>query len=158
MRGIGVKILAVVSILMVLMCSVACTAQQDKAYAANEKFKLNDNTFVLEKLVRLPDLDKGSSEGYGLCLLMVDDNVPVIINGANMTSGISMYLTTAEDDTIESTSVDYDHQPDVSGYSVRATFSFLVPSEGDFPQSAALYDVQDKENKVLLDISQLKAE
>lgn len=157
MNGFVKRGLVLLVIAALALACAGCGAPKDKAYAAKEKFKLNDNTFALEKWMRKPDMDSGSKKAYDLCLLMVGDDVPVIINGANMTSGVNVAFALGED-TVDAGTVGYQHNVDVPGYGVRASFTLLLPEDSELPQSAELYDVSNKEKRVALNLSGLTVE
>ena len=89
------KILLYVIALISIFCVAGCGGSS--GYKQGEQFQLGDNTYALEKVVRAPANDTGSTEGFGVSLLQVGNTAPVIISGLgngtmNTTSALDMTL------------------------------------------------------------------
>lgn len=142
--------------LSMLLLAAGCGASQ-KAYSVKERFELGDDQYALEKWERMSDLDTDSTNGYGICLLIVGQEAPVIMSmgGGQTTSGIDLTLTGDQEEPITAQDIQFAAVENMGDYGVRATFQFSLPKDKELPQQGTLINNSNKEETVSLDLSDL---
>lgn len=148
------RVFILVLALMIAALSAGCGESRFKVM---ERFKLNKDTYALEKWVRQPDMDKGDQLAYGLCFLMVGKEAPVtfVLGSSNMSSAIGVTLESGEK-TLSANGINFISTDEVSGYGLRVIFTFMLPKDAELPKKAELFDVNKKDNKALLDLTGLE--
>lgn len=149
------KLLAVLLAVMTCLAFAACGG--GSGYGEGEQFQLGDNTYALEKVVRVTDNDTGATDGYGVSVLQVGNTAPVVISGLggngalNTTSAIDMTLHDG-DTTYSTRSISFAATDEVEGYGSRVVFYFDIPKGSDLPTSATMKG-QSEEEVAELDLS-----
>ena len=145
-----------VCLLSLAVLLIAGCGASSKGYAAKERFALGNDKFALEKWERMPEGDTDSANGYGVCLLIVGDEAPVVMSmgGGQTTSGIDMTLTSGEE-TLSAANIQFAVVENMGDYGVRATFQFSIPKDAELPQQGTLINNSNKEETVSLDLSDL---
>ena len=135
----------------VILLLVAC-GSSEKTYSVNERFSIGNEKCTLEKC------EKISSNNYKISLLIVGNEAPVIMNmsgGQTSTiSGIDMVLNDG-DEKIAAKDIQFSHIENQGDYGVRATFQFCIPKDTELPERATLINNSNKEETVLLDLTDL---
>ena len=153
------KIIAAAAVMIMCVAFAGCGGSA--GYGEGEQFQLGDDTYALEKIVRAPGQDAGSTECYGVSLLQVGDTAPVIISGfgtGTSTTQSALEMTLVDGDTTYAAkTISFAAIDDVEGYGVRMVFYFDIPAGTELPASATLKRT-DGEETVELDLSGLKTE
>ena len=150
------RIIAVLSIMVLTLIFTGCGGDSASGgYAAGEDFTLGDNTFALEKCVRIADMDTDSTEGYGVAVLIEGSQAPIIMStsGGAPQSAVAMILVKEDGSTIKSSGINFDGIDDQGKYGVRMTFKFSVPKGEEFPAKATMMSANNEEETASLDLT-----
>lgn len=152
----------IATIVIIIICIAFAGCGVGSGYSEGEQFTFGENTYALERLVRVKDKDTDSTECYGVSLLQVGYEAPVIISGffgnGNMSTKSAIDMTLKDGDTTYSTrSISFAATDEVEGYGSRAVFYFDIPKGTDLPTSAILWGSDDEET-VELNLSGVTAE
>ena len=154
------KVIAVLSIMAMAFIVTGCGDSGSSGIPAGEDFTLGDNTFTLEKCVKITDNDTQSSEGYGVAVLIEGNQAPIVmsVNGGTPSSAVSMVLVKDDGSTISPSGINFDGIDDQGKYGVRMTFNFDVPVGEGLPATATMTNTNNEEESVTLDLSSAPTE
>ena len=134
---------------------------QDVSVSAGENFKFGDETYALEKWIKMPKYDSESKTGYGLSFLQKEGVMPVQLsistNGSPSAyaSLLDMKLE-IDGENLEPENISFENVKDVPGYTARIIFEFAIPNQSKLPDKGTLFYTNKKIQKEI-DLSALEA-
>ena len=159
------KALIAVALLLLLLTVVAsgCGSPDGAGSGGNKKpepIKLGEHTYLPEKIVRQSEQDSDSGKAYDVSVLIEGDKAPVILDGGISKSGVDLTLE-AESGPITYHTVSFEvikEEDRVDGYGAKATYSFNIPKDTEFPKKGTLIDGADSSKTAEVDLTVLPVE
>lgn len=157
-RIINFIILAVLLIVLSACGKSEIAITEEKDIGSEEdfglkEFSLEDETYLIEKWVRFPELDSDTRIGYGLCILQKSDQVPANIAGNEYSVPLNV-VGKLEESEVHMKAEYIDGVDDNPDYALRNTFTFSLPKGSELPKIGTF--VHEGKGEQIIDLRDLE--
>lgn len=147
MKRIMMMVLALVLTLTLAVAAIGCGGQaQSNAPAPTaagsgrgDTFQAGGETYMLHKIVRLPDYDTDTTKGYGVVVLKKSNKAPfrftMNAKGAGTPVSLIDVVLDGENGVAASKNIVFGLSTDDKRFLGYARFEFSLPSSADFPET-----------------------